>query len=81
MKFPLIEFIKTTGKPVHVNVTSIISINREQYDNRDAHAQVCYYTRIVVQGGSNYDLNIKDVRDEYEDVCERIKEWYQSQPR
>jgi len=76
MKFPFIEFITTTGKPVQVNVTSIISISRGQYDNRDSRAPIVYYTRIVVQGGTNYDLNIKDVKDEYEDVCARIKAWY-----
>ena len=75
MKNPFIEFITTRGQLVQVNVTSIISISNMKYDS-SVDAPVVYYTRIVVQGSSNYDLNIQDVKCKYETVCTRIKAWY-----
>ena len=68
MKNPLIEFITKAGTIVRINITAITSIRQRNG-----------YTRIVVQGSDNYDLNVHDITDQYSIICAKIDGWY-SQP-
>ena len=68
MKNPLIEFITKAGTIVRINITAITSIRQRNG-----------YTKIVVQGSDNYDLNVHDIAGQYSIICEKIDSWY-SQP-
>jgi len=71
MKIPFIELINTKGQKVSINITKIVSVEKQKFNHSNE-----YCTYIVIDGGAGAYVATHHFRRQYEDVMMIIKNWY-----
>jgi len=72
MKNPFITLENTKGVLVSINVTKIISVEKQKYSN----SKECY-TYLILDGGGGAYVATHNFKLQYEEVMEIINNWYQ----
>ena len=71
MKNPFIQLETTKGVTVSINVTKIISVEKQKFSNSDG-----YCTYLVLDGGGGASVATHHFKRQYEEVMEIINNWY-----
>ena len=71
MKNPFIQLETTKGVTVSINVTKIISVEKQKYSDCDR-----YCTYLILDGGGGAYVATHHFKLQYEEVMEIINNWY-----
>ena len=72
MKNPFIQLENTKGVEVSINVTKIISVEKQRYSNRQDE----YCTYLILDGGGGAYVATHHFVLQYEEVMQIINNWY-----
>ena len=72
MKNPFITLENTKGVLVSINVTKIISVEKQRYSNK----QDKFCTYLILDGGGGAYVATHHFKLQYEEVMEIINNWY-----